>query len=66
MQTFRSLTALARAVGLDYRVLKKERDVLLTDPEIAKKYGPVKPKRLTVIQNEILIKNIPDLHHLDC
>lgn len=63
-QRFRGLESLAREAGLDPRTFKKEVQTLISDPEVNARMGPIKARRLTLLQARILIQELPCLHHL--
>ncbi len=61
---FRTVSHLAVEAHISARTLKKRIKVLLSDPEIAKIFGPYPRWTLPLFQQRILIGHIPELMHL--
>jgi hypothetical protein len=61
---FHTISHLAVEANICVDTLKKRIRTLLSDPEIAKTFGPYPRYTLPLFQQRILIENIPELMHL--
>lgn len=61
---YHTLTHLAEAADISVKTLRKKVRAMLTDPEIAERFGAFPRWTLPLYQQRILVENIPELFHL--